>query len=454
MNAIGKEATALASLTARQRLSALKRIIPLKEVKAALRRAGGRRAYCSRTCDEFMVWFVIALGLFCTDCYRQLYRWLVPYKKGDVPGRSTLCEARQRLGTQALVVLARKVVKLLAIAETAGAFYAGMRLMAVDGFTLNLPDTPLLERVFGRPKNGGSTGAFPQAKALGLVEIGTHVFWHWVIKGCKTDETRMVPPVLKHLRAEMLLLWDRGFASFALVRQVVDRKAQLLARWKNNRILPVVERLADGSYLSCLYANDQDRKHQRRGIVVRVIEYILTEPNRTGHREKHRLITTLLDAQAHPAKTLVELYHARWEEELAIDELKTHEIERAVLRSQTPAGVVQEIYGLLLAHYVIRSLMFTAATNAGKGPLQMSFTGTLKILRCRLPECPQESRKRDAWWRRLIEEIAEETLPQRRNRINPRAIKRQQSPWITKRPSHRNTPQPTRLFRDSIEMLH
>jgi len=49
--------------------------------------------------------------------------------------------------------------------------------------------------------------------------------------------------------------------------------------------------------------------------------------------------------------------------------------------------------------------------------------------------------------------MAEETIPPRRNRINPRVITRPQSKWLKKRPCHRQTPQPTRPFRDSIEIL-
>jgi hypothetical protein len=375
MFSLGKEAALAASLATRQRLSALKRIIPLAQVTAALRRAGSDRRVCLRTGDAFMVWFVIALGLFCNDCYRQVYRWLTPWKKGGVPGRSTLCEARQRLGVGVLVRLAAAVVRLLGAPAMAGAYYAGLRLMAVDGFTVDVPDTPLLERVFGRPKNGRAPGAFPQAQVLGLVEVGTHVFWRWLIKGCHVDENALLPPLLKHLTAGMLLLWDRGFASFQGVRQVTGRGAHLLARWKKNRILPVVRRLADGSYRSCIYENDRDRKAGRHGILVRIIEYTLTDPSRPGHQEKHLLLTTLLDEKTHPARVLVALYHARWEEELAIDELKTHTMERPVLRSQTPGGVVQELYGLLLAHYVIRTLMCQAALSTGASITGDDITG-------------------------------------------------------------------------------
>jgi hypothetical protein len=41
-----------------------------------------------------VVWFVIAMALFCRDSYRQVFRWLHRFRPGGTPGRSTLCEAR------------------------------------------------------------------------------------------------------------------------------------------------------------------------------------------------------------------------------------------------------------------------------------------------------------------------------------------------------------------------
>jgi hypothetical protein len=90
----------------------------------------------------------------------------------------------------------------------------------------------------------------------------------------------------------------------------------------------------------------------------------------------------------------------------------------------TSTGVVQEIYGLLIAHYLIRVLMQQAAAEQGVDPQRISFTNTLKIFRCRLPECPSSQRGRRQWHRLLIAEIGEEILPPRRNRINPRVIKK------------------------------
>src|SRR5262245_24196133 len=201
-----------------------------------------------------------------------------------------------------------------------------------------------------------------------------------------------------------------------------------------------------------MYRSSSDRRKDRNGILVRIIEYTFDDPGRPGSGESHRLLTKLLDEELDPAEALIILYHERWEEELTIDELKTHQRERPVLRSQTPGGVVQELYGLLLGHYVIRVLMQTAAAHQGIDPQRLSFTATLKILRCRLPECPASRRGLRQWYRNLVAEVAEEVLEDRRDRINPRVIKRKMSNWRKKRPEHRHYPQPTKGFAESIVM--
>lgn len=454
MSRLGTEAAALSRWSDAERLCALKRIIPRRAVTEALRRSGRGRAYCPVLPAWLVVWFVVGVGLFCGDCYRQVYRWLVRWAEGrPVPGRSTLCEARKRVGARPLALLARSVVRLLADADApgdAGAFYRGMRLMALDGFTLDLPDTPANDRAFGRPTTGRAEGAFPQARVLALCEAGTHALYKWLIKPYRVGEVTMAPALLRHLRPGMLLLWDRNFLKYAHVRRVLDAGAHLLARVKGDVTLAPRRRLADGSYLARLYRNAYDRGRDRGGIDVRVVRYTLTDPARPGHREEHRLLTTLLDAAPDPAEGLAELYHVRWEQELAIDELKTHEMERPVLRSRTPAGVVQEVYGLMLAHYVVRSLMHEAAREKALSPLRLSFTGSLKILRCRLPQCPRGRRGLRRWWHDLLAEVAQETLPPRRNRVNPRVVKRKMCNWKKKRPEHLHYPQPTKEFRDCI----
>jgi Insertion element 4 transposase N-terminal/Transposase DDE domain len=453
MNSLSTDAAALAQWPTAERVRALKRIIPRAKVQAVLRRTGHARRRYLRLPAWFMVWFVIALGLFCRDSYRQVFKWLQPFRRQGTPGRSTLCEARRRLGVAPLHGLAQPVIELQARPDTQGAFYDGLRLMALDSFVVDVADSAANARVFGRPGSGRSPAAFPQARVLALCELGTHVLWRTLTKPCHRSEVTMAAYVLRFLREGMLLLWDRSFLSYDRVHQVRERRAHLLARIKSNLVFRPIRRLRDGSYLAKLYPSPRHRDRDEGGLRVRIIEYTLNDPGRSGSGEKHRLLTTLLDAARHPAKRLIVLYHERWEEEMAIDELKTHQRERPVLRSETPAGVVQEIDGLLLAHYVVRVLMSEAARRINLPPRRLSFTGTLKVLRCRLPECPKSRKGLQRWYEDLLAEIAEEVLPERRNRINPRVIKRKMSNWRKKRPEHRRSPQPTKKFRQSVVIL-
>lgn len=453
MNRFCTEAEDTVRWSTTERVRALKRIVPRKAISKALQSSANKHRYCRRLPRWFMVWYVIALGLCCRDSYRQVFRWSRRFDIKGTPGRSTLCVARQSLGVAPLRRLAEDVIQLQARPDTPHTFYAGLRLMALDGFVLDVPDTPENERVFGRPGGGRSPGAFPQVRVVSLCEAGTHCLWRSLIKPQWRGEPPMAHYLMRFIEENMLLLWDRGFLSFSLLCAVRSRKAQLLARIKKDFLFKSIRRLSDGSFLAKMYPSKRHRDRDEDGIVVRIIKYTFNDPDRPGCGENHRLLTTLLDARRHPAERLIVLYHERWEEEVAIDELKTHQRERPVLRSQTPAGVVQEIHGLLLGHFVIRKLMCEAADLADCAPREISFVNTLKILRCRIPEAPCSEPLLSRWYNNLLLEVSRERLEPRRDRVNPRVIKRKLSYWPKKRAKHRDYPQPTKNFRKSIVLL-
>jgi len=437
-----------------QRTAALERIISDDDVQAALEESGRAGRHCPRLPLDFVVWFVLALNLFSKDNYREVFKRLQRFRLGATPSRGTLCDARQALGLMPLRRLSRRAVGLLGSPDTPGAFYKGMRLMGLDGFVLDVADSPANDKAFGRPHSGRSEGAFPQVRVVALCETGSHVLYRWQVKTIRRGESSMVPYLLRWLEADMLLLWDRNFPSFKNVKAVRDRNANLLARLKSGPVFEPSEVLPDGSYLSKIYPSPSARKQGKGGLVVRIIEYTLNDPGRPS-KEKgkvQRLLTTLLDAEKYPAEELIVKYHERWEEELAIDELKTHQKERPVLRSQTPVGVLQEVEGLLLAHYAIRVVMQESAEALGLDPDRLSFTGALRILRCRLAEVPADEAGRRRWWEDLLAEVSEEILPERRDRVNPRVIKRKMSKWAKKRPQHRRIPQPTMPFAECIKI--
>lgn len=288
--------------------------------------------------------------------------------------------------------------------------------------------------------------------------MGTHIEVAFIVKHCGGDERAMVAALLRYLTREMLLLLDRGFFRYKLWRELAATGVKVLARVIKNLILRPIQTFPDGSYLAKVYKNDSDRRHDRDGVVVRVIRYKLDDPQRVGHGEEHVLITNLIDDTLYPAEELILLDHERWEEELTFDEQKTHQDPRrttkpAQLRSETPAGVIQEIYALSLGHFVVRSLMFEAAATVGLDPDRLSFTGCFQVLKCRLPECDGTTPARfEAWYRGLLWEMQRERTDPRRNRINPRVIKQKMSKWKKKRPEHRNLPPLKKTFPQTVVM--
>src|SRR3954465_9707860 len=410
------------------RLAGLEQVIPSEAVRQALQATGrATQRRCTLT-HEVACWVVLAMGLLTDLPIRQVFKHARRLRRGEPsPHRSTLCVARQRLGVAPVRHLFLQVAGPLARPETPGAFYRGWHLMGVDGTVYDVPDSEANAAVFARPSAGPrGEGAFPQVRKLSLVELGTHGEVALVLRSSAHGEQSMIGGLFRHLTSEMLLLWDRGFFSSELWRQMTARGVKVLARVKCQLILRSIQHLSDGSYLAKVYKSPYDRTKDRDGIVVRVIRSTLDDPQRVGHGEEHVLITSLLDEGFYPANELIILYHERWEEELVFDEQETHQDPRratkpAHLRSETPAGVIQEIYALSLGHFVIRSLMFEAAATVGLDPDRLSFTGSFQILKCRLPECDARTPVTlDAWYRGLNWESRVERADPKRNRINPR----------------------------------
>jgi hypothetical protein len=445
------------------RLAGLEQIIPPRAVRQALQATGRANQRRCKLPHEVVCWVVLAMGLLTELPIRQVFKHARRLRVGEqTPHRSSLCVARQRLGIAPVRHLFEQLVHPLARPGTPGAFYHELRLVGLDGTVYDVPDSEANAAVFSRPSAGPrGEGAFPQIRKLSLVELGTRAELAFVVRSCSHGEQSMVGGLFRHLTPGMLLLWDRGFFSYELWNDVTSRGVKILARVKSRLILEPIRNLADGSYLAKIYPTAYDRRKDRHGIVVRVIRYTLDDPQRVGHGEVHVLITNLLDEGSYPAEGLIMLYHERWEQELVYDEQKTHQDPRratkpAHLRSETPAGVIQEIYALSLGHFVTRALMVEAAATVGLDPDRLSFLGCFQILKCRLPECNSSTPQAlDRWYRGLLWELQTERVDDetRRNRINPRVIKRKMSKWKKKRAGDRRLPPLKKTFAETVVML-
>ncbi len=439
------------------RLAGLRKVISPEVIEQALSesgRAGQRQCQLSH---RTMLWIVLAMGLLTHLPLRQVFKYARRMVLGEkTPARSSLCEGRQRLGVEPVRSVFEQVVRPLATPSTPGAFYKGFRLMAIDGTVQDVPDTPANAEHFGRSSGGRGDSAFPQLRKVSLVEVGTHVEVALTIGGYHDSEQTLVEKLWHKLPADSLLLEDRGFFSYKHWKTLDVQGVKLLVRIKSNMVLKPIRRLSDGSFLAKIYPSPSDRSQDRDGIVVRVIEYTRDDPQRTGHGQLHRLMTNLLDAELYPAMELVILYHERWEEELVFDEQKTHLDPRraekpAHFRSQTPVGVEQEVYALSLGHFVVRALMLESAQTVDLDVDRLSFTGCLRILQARLPECESSTpQSLQRWYECLLWEMSQERIEPRRNRVNPRVVKRKMSKFPKKRPQHRGMPPLKKTFAQTV----
>lgn len=373
-------------------LGALTRCIPLDRVREVLKETGRESQRQRDLPAHVMMYLVIALGLYRELAVEEVLRRLIEGLKDlldvhvrvETAGKSGIAQARKRLGALPLKRLYELIVQPVATAETRGAFFRGWRVVAVDGTTLEVPDSEANREEFGLPHAERGKSAYPRVRITGLVETGTHVHFAAQVGPYGTGEVTMAREIVKHLKPGMLCLADRYFYGFTLWEQARAQGAELVWRVRSNIRLPCQKVLKDGSFLSRIYPPREKGQPRGEGVVVRVLEYWIT--NDEGKQTLYRLITTILDPDQAPAVELIQLYLERWEFETALDEWKTHlRGARTVLRSQTPELIRQECYGLLLAHFALRGIMHQAALRGGRDPDRLSFTHAVRVVHRSLP---------------------------------------------------------------------
>lgn len=392
-------------LTDRISLGVLADVVPRDLIEEVLAETGRREIRSRLLPAHVMVRFCQAMCLFFDDDYEEVMRKLVGSLQSmrswsdswHVPSASAITQARQRLGPEPLRELFERTAVPLAGLGTKGAWLRSRRLMAIDGFVLDIADTEENVLRYGRSQNGPHASAFPQARIVGLGECGSHAIVAAELAGPRTGEDTLAAKLVESLEPGMLVMADRNFYGFALWRKALETGADLMWRIQAGVKLPVVTALPDGSYLSIVFRPKLRDYHRRamintvrsggavqpsQAIVVRVIEYQVPDREGNGKNEIIRLITSILDPEDTSAVELATAYHERWEYEGLVDEIKTHQRGPArLLRSRSPDMVEQEIWALLLTHYSIRHLMCRAADEADADPDRLSFMRSLRVIR-------------------------------------------------------------------------
>lgn len=444
-------------------LEGIERAIPYTTIQEVVAAHQLTRQRCRKLSAETGLLMAVAMNLWARQSLGRVliklikgFRFIWPDETVQAATKGAISQLRYEVGAAPVVALFHRVCVPMATEETPGAFLCGYRMMAIDGTVEEVPDTPDNERVFGRSKGGRGHSAFPLVRGVYLMEVGTHGivdagFWPY-----RTNEQVGARRVLRSVEDGMLVMWDRGLHSFDMVQHTLQRQAHFLGRVSATVDLKPVRALSDGSYLAFLRPSEYARRKRGERILVRVIQYTIDDPALPGYGERHVLITSLLEEKTAPALTLAQAYHERWEIELAIDEMDTHQrLAAQPLRSKKPVGVIQELYGLLLAHYAVRKVIYDAAHQEAMDPDRFSFINALELICDAIPEFQMSApEEHDRLYQRLLKDIRQHRLPERDHRCNPRVVKRKMSKFPRKRPVHQQPLQPCRPFRESIVMLN
>jgi hypothetical protein len=392
---------ASSSLTDAIGIGTLTRLVPRELVDEVVTSLGRKELRKNKLPARVMVYFVMAMTLFYGDGYEEVMRKLaggLQYlgtwrREWTMPGPAALCQARQRLGPGVMRELYGRVSVPCAMRSTAGAWMAGRRLMSIDGFGMEAPDSEENAAYFGYAGKKGRS-AFPFVRMAALAECGTHAIVAAEIAKDGEGEETLARRILSGgaVEAGMLVMADSGLYSYKNFRMVIDAGADALFRVGANVVLPLLEWFPDGSYLSFIADSAEKARNSYRlrrglvkitdlpGIYVRAVDYEITD--RGDGEEIITVVTNITDPDEIPAAGLAAAYHERWEAELVFDELKTHQRGAGmILRSRKPELVEQEIWGLLLTHYGIRHLMREAADQAELDPDRMSFIRALRVVR-------------------------------------------------------------------------
>ncbi len=395
-------------------LGVLASAVPRDAVDDAVEATGrGAKRSGGKLPPHVMVYFAMALALFADDDYEEVSARLTETLRGwgcwdeawEVPTSGGITQARQRLGFEPLAELFSQVAVPVAEELTRGAFVGPWRLMAIDGFEWDCPASEANVAAFGfagASADDPGRAAFPKTRVVTISECASHAVVDARIGGVAgkgAGEHSLARPMLRRLEEDWLLIADRNFYNWEDWCDAADTGAALLWRVKSDLRLPVLGLLPDGSYRSVLVspkikgkarqqlveaARSGEDLDQGKARHVRVIEYEVPGRESDGTGELIALITTITDPRQAPAAVLAEAYHQRWEHETGNRQLKTYlRGPGRVLRSQSPDLVRQEIYGYLLTHYAISTLICQAATEADIDPDRVKFKRTARIIRRR-----------------------------------------------------------------------
>jgi hypothetical protein len=415
-------------------------------IEEALEATGTATIRRRRLPAEMVIWIVLGMALMRNEAIERIVETLglsLPAKRDEPTARSAIVQARQRLGEEPMAYLFITTADRWAHQSAGRHRWHGLALYGIDGTTLRVPDSPQNWDEFGGQCGNGTRGgsAYPQVRLVALMALRSHLLANAYFGPYGTGETSYADGFWREIPDHSLMMGDRNFLILddlcALCRSGQDK--HWLVPAKSTTRLRRIKRLGKNDWLVEVMLSEQTRKKYPdlpEVVLARAIMY------RKKGFPARTLLTSMCDAKRFPAADIVTLYHERWELELGNDEIKTHLLDRQeAIRSRTPQGVRQEIWGILLAYNLVRLEMERAADEAKVEPLRLSFVAAVALIRyCWLlstaqPLAPGRIPERLLELRRQLKLLL---LPPRRSeRRAPRVVKIKMSKFKRKRPTSR-----------------
>ncbi len=386
------------------------------------------------------LWQSAQAGSSCRDAVRQA-RALRISRDQPPPADDTgpYCTARGKLPLDRLDSIHQDLLQDAQSLITEGDLWCGHRVSVLDGTCFTMADTPENQALYPQPRVQKPGCGFPIARLLAFFCLSTGLIRTWITGHWYQHELSLLPGLLESLRRGEVLLGDRGFGNFVVLAQCVrlglhavfrantaSRKIDL----RRGKPLGKNERLVTWSKGACrpkyLSAPEWDRLPDT--VTVRVLK---VRAHVRGFRTRSvLLVTTLLDPIRYPAAELTKLYLRRWNMELSFRDIKSI-LQMDHLSCKTPETVEREMRMHLLVHNLVRRTALEAARRHGRRIERISFAGTLSAMHAYGEALLRASTLKR---RRRLEEdmyrmIAEDEVPLRPGRREPRALKRRPKPY-------------------------
>ena len=416
-------------------------------IEEALAATGTATLRRRRLPAERVLWLVLGMALM-RD--RPMYD-VVSKLDLALPGRggemrvaaSTVSQARERLGAKPLKWLFERCSHEWSAKSAATYRWRGLSVFALDGSTLRVADSKENRDRFGLATGGkrGESG-YPLVRVVTLIAARSHLVAAAAFGPYENSEHHYADQLWSEIPVDSVTLLDRNFlaARFMLGLQSAANRHWLM-RVKSNTKWRVKKVLGHDDLLVELAVSKNARQKDPSlpaSFEARAVSYQVDKS-----KPKQWLLTSLLDPVQYPHAELVLLYHERWEIELSLDEIKTHQLDRQeTIRSRSVDGVEQEIWGVLLTYNLVRLEMQSIADEARVLPSRISFVVAMRFIRDEWAWCAVASPGSiPEKLRRMRANILAFVLPPRRTaRRYPRAVKIKMSNYAKKRGPARARP--------------